>query len=302
MHNTVFLSSTFTDLEQHRLAVQNVIRQMEMRDISMETFGARDERPASECVRLIRDRSNVFVGIYAHRYGFIPDDEEISICEMEYRAAGNAGLPRFLYLIEPDHPWPPTNIDHGNARAQLECFKEYIRKRHICPTFTEPDQLSALVAADLGRHFSMKEAEKVGPDIPVKDIGLESLRGKPLEQPGEWNDRRKGVYENNRNLFLAHVIEPSAKEGQEFDVFIYLTRHRPDLYPKGFQDVRVAEFYLGRYWENKVFPAIEHDGFLGIKTSAYGTFLCLCRVTFEDGPDALLHRYIDFEAQRTGGQ
>ncbi len=72
---------------------------------------------------------------------------------------------------------------------------------------------------------------------------------------------------------------PSSKTAQTFDVFIYLIRHQSE----NLSDVVVAEFFLGPYWENKVFPAVAQDGFIGISTSAYGTFLCICRVTFIDG-------------------
>ena len=98
-------------------------------------------------------------------------------------------------------------------------------------------------------------------------------------------------------MFLTHIIRPSSKPGQTFDVFIYLIRHQSN----DLSDIRLAEFFLGPYWENKVFPAVETNGFLGIATSAYGTFLCLCRVTFSDGSSLNLERYIDFETQRTGG-
>jgi hypothetical protein len=72
MTHRVFLSSTFTDLAGHRRAVQNGIRQLGAIDVSMEHFGARDERPADECVRLVQQESDLFVGIYAHRYGYGP--------------------------------------------------------------------------------------------------------------------------------------------------------------------------------------------------------------------------------------
>ena len=44
----------------------------------MEHFGARDERPADECMRLVRDESDLFVAIYAHKYRYIPDGSETS--------------------------------------------------------------------------------------------------------------------------------------------------------------------------------------------------------------------------------
>lgn len=295
--NRVFLSSTFTDLADYRTAVQAAIRQLGANDVSMENFGARDERPVDECVRLVREESDLFVGIYAHKYGYVPDGGDVSISELEYRAASDVPLPRFIYVIDENQPWLPAYIDSGSERDRLRTMKSMLLKRHICQTFGSKDQLATKVVADIGRHMAMQRAAKVGPGIPVKDIGIDSLRGAVAETEDEWNARRNSIYEKNRNLFMTHVIKPSSKPGQTFDVFIYLLRHRSD----DLSDVRAAEFFLGPHWENKVFAAVPQKGFVGISTSAFGTFLCVCRVTFTDGTALYLERYIDFETQRTGG-
>ena len=297
MHHRVFLSSTFSDLTTHREAVQRAIRQLGAIDVSMEHFGARDERPVDECVRLVREESDIFVGIYAHRYGYVPDGTDTSISELEYNAAQSAALPRFIYTVDDNHPWLPAYIDSGVNLERLLAFKAALLKRHICQTFTGHDHLATKVVADVGRHIAMQTTAKVGPGIPVPDIGIESLRGMVSETPDEWSLRRNAVYAANRNVFLTHVVRPSSKPEQTFDVFIYLLRHKAE----SFSDVVVAEFFLGKYWDNRVFPAVEQNGFIGISTSAYGPFLCVCRISFRDGSHLYLDRYIDFEAQRTGG-
>src|SRR5271169_56365 len=109
----VFISSTFTDLAEHRRTVQDALRQLGVIDVSMEHFGARDERPVDECLRLVREESDLFVGIYAHRYGYVPDGAEFSISEMEYKAASDVPLPRFIYLIDENQLWLPAHIDTG---------------------------------------------------------------------------------------------------------------------------------------------------------------------------------------------
>jgi hypothetical protein len=199
---------------------------------------------------------------------------------------------------------PPADPATGDKAKKLRAFKGALLKHHICQTFAGKDQLATKVVADIGRHTAMQNAPRVGPGIPVQDIGLESLVQdiglESLVQPvmetsDEWNERRNAVYQAHRDVFLTHIIRPSSKPGQRFDVFIYLTRHKSE----DFTDVLFAEFFLGPYWENKVFPAVAKSNFIGISTSAYGTFLCICRVTFKD----MTHLYLDldFETQRTGG-
>ena len=119
MASRVFLSSTFTDLSEYRKTVQTAIRQLGAVDVSMEHFGARDERPAEECVRLVHQESDLFVGIYAHRYGYVPDGADVSISEMEYKAASDAALPRFIYVVDENQPWLPSHVDDGTKRARL---------------------------------------------------------------------------------------------------------------------------------------------------------------------------------------
>ena len=159
MVHRVFLSSTFSDLSEHRTAVQNAIRQLGASDVSMENFGARDQRPAAECERIIREESDLFVGIYAHRYGFIPEGSEISICEMEYNAA--SALPRFIYIVDDGHPWLPRSIDRDDAAKKLNAFKRELLNRHICKNFTTADNLAKNVVADIGRHLVEKAIQTV---------------------------------------------------------------------------------------------------------------------------------------------
>lgn len=94
-----------------------------------------------------------FVGIYAHRYGYVPDGAELSISEMEYKAASEVSFPRFIYIVDGNHPWRPGYIDMGESRARLVAFKGALQRRHICQVFDTHDHLAAKVAADVGRHI-----------------------------------------------------------------------------------------------------------------------------------------------------
>lgn len=107
----------------------------------------------------------------------------------------------------------------------------------------------------------------------------------------DWEATRQGIYQNNRDFFVAHVLEPSKKDGQEYDIFIYLIRHKST----DFSNIEKAEFFFGHYWGNKIYVGSKNGELIGVKTSAYGPFLALCRVTFKDGTSVMLNKYIDFE-------
>ena len=295
MSQTVFVSSTFVDLADHRATVQSAIRQLGAVDISMENFGARDERPKDECLRIIASEAQTFVGIYAHRYGFIPKGDKKSITESEYDAASQHNLPKFIYLVNEEALWSPKLIENGIPAKKLLQFKDRLNSTHICKRFTTKDDLATSVAADLGRHFLRSALVRVpasGEDAPTTFPRSDSWTSK------DWNDRRYGKYRTNRDVFLVHSLAPSAVPKQLFDIFIYLQRHHShDL-----SEVAHAEFFLGPYWHDRVFHVPNVGAPVGINTSAYGEFLCVCRVTFTDGTQILLDRYVNFsEYARSDG-
>ena len=67
----IFLSSTYTDLSDIRTKVSQWLTGIFGTDlIIMETFGSEAAPPDVNSVRRVRD-CDLFVGIYAHRYGTV---------------------------------------------------------------------------------------------------------------------------------------------------------------------------------------------------------------------------------------
>lgn len=186
---------------EHRKTVQVAIRQLGGIDVSIENFGALEERPTDECIRLVQQESDVFVGIYAHRYGYVPDGAELSISEMEYKAASEVSFPRFIYIVDGNHPWRPGYIDMGESRARLVAVKGALQRRHICQVFDTHDHLAAKVAADVGRHIVLQKTKKVGAISPAPSISFESLQLASIEIPEQWNEQHNAFYAEHRGIF-----------------------------------------------------------------------------------------------------
>ncbi len=128
----------------------------------------------------------------------------------------------------------------------------------------------------------------------VKSLSIE--RDKEYERVGGKRVDGKEV----DGLFLAHIYKHSTIPGMQFDVTIFIMRHRTgdphSPYKQGLVDIKDATFDLGSSWRPNMVSVINDGGFIGITTSAWGTFLATCEVTFTDGkPPVILHRYIDFE-------
>lgn len=110
----------------------------------------------------------------------------------------------------------------------------------------------------------------------------------------DWPAERAAIYDDTHCIFLTHVIEPSREQGQEYDIFVYLIPHKET----DIAIVKYAEFFFGHYWGNEVFAETLRNGHIGVRTSAFGPFLCTCRIHFNDGRVAFVSRYIDFEMGR----
>ncbi len=87
----VYVSSTWLDLQPERKAVEAAVQRLrETKFVGMEYFGSRDETTHDASLAEV-ERSEVYVGIIAGRYGS-------GITEAEYDRATERGLPRFVYL------------------------------------------------------------------------------------------------------------------------------------------------------------------------------------------------------------
>jgi Domain of unknown function (DUF4062) len=93
----VFISSTLEELAEERAAALRAIRRLHLVPVWYES-GARPHAPRS-MYRAYLEQSQVFVGIYWQRYGWVAPGMEISGLEDEFRLA--AGKPMLLYLKRP---------------------------------------------------------------------------------------------------------------------------------------------------------------------------------------------------------
>lgn len=151
---TVFISSTFRDL--HVLRQETVDRLREVfgaRLIAMETFGTDEAPPDVSSVRRVSE-CDIFVGIYARRYGTIEPVSGKSITELELEEAERAFsagriLGLMLYLLNDTAAWDPGHCDQDpTAVGGLRRLQERI-SRHTPVIFSRAQDLPFLVIRDL---------------------------------------------------------------------------------------------------------------------------------------------------------
>ena len=85
-HLPIFVGSTFTDMQEHRKAIQAALGQLETIVRGMEHFGSKPGSPAEECLSVVRS-CKVYVGVFGMRYGSIPNNHDKSMAHLEYDEA-----------------------------------------------------------------------------------------------------------------------------------------------------------------------------------------------------------------------
>src|SRR5215468_9803473 len=87
----VFISSTLEELAEERTAARRAITRLHLVPVFYES-GARPHPPRA-MYRAYLKQSQVFVGIYWQRYGWVAPGMEISGLEDEFRLAAAGGVP-----------------------------------------------------------------------------------------------------------------------------------------------------------------------------------------------------------------
>lgn len=164
----IFLSSTYVDLTVHRQKAAEAIERLGQQGVRMEVFGARPLEPKDTCFEEI-ESSDALVGIYAHRYGYVPPQSEKSITEQEFDFAQQNKKPIFCFMIEDEYSWLPRHIEGEPGRAKLQHFKQRIRTMMVVDVFTSPEDLAYKVASSLGRFFLTRKVEQELERIPGRE-------------------------------------------------------------------------------------------------------------------------------------
>ena len=157
----VFISSTLEELAAERAAARRAIARLNLVSVWYES-GARPHPPRS-LYRAYLQQSQVFVGIYWQRYGWVAPGMQVSGLEDEYRLA--AGRPMLLYLKLPAPEQEP----------RLTAMIEDIRAAGTVSyrTFATPRELERLLAEDLAVVLSERfagAAVDAGAELPAGTV------------------------------------------------------------------------------------------------------------------------------------
>jgi NB-ARC domain/Domain of unknown function (DUF4062) len=143
----VFLSSTSRDLKEYRDAGIGVCNRFGLTPVGMEFFGAMPAG-ASEASKERLAGSNVYVGLFAHRYGYVEDGYDCSVTEIEFDYAGELGIDRLCFLVDPEYPWPVADVEQ-RRHAEVQAFREKVERESVRELFTTVDDFEKKLLASL---------------------------------------------------------------------------------------------------------------------------------------------------------
>ena len=142
----VFVSSTLAELADERAAVARAISALRLTPVLFE-LGARPH-PPRELYRAYLAQSDIFIGLYWQRYGWVGPGMDISGLEDEFRLSDS--IPRLLYVKTPAPDREPR-LTAMIDELQTEGTDSY-------RTFRTPRELGRLVRDDLALLLSERFA------------------------------------------------------------------------------------------------------------------------------------------------
>src|SRR5882672_4961274 len=136
------ISSTARDLPEHRGEIRLGCESAGFEPLVMEHLPALDADAIKASLHMVNE-AHVYVGVFAYRYGYVPDGYGISITEMEYNRAVELKKPRLIFFIHEDHPITKKDIESGSGELKLQDLKDRLSKERVVTFFRSPKDLRA---------------------------------------------------------------------------------------------------------------------------------------------------------------
>jgi hypothetical protein len=105
--------------------------------------------------------SDLFGGIYAHRYGTTPDGV-VSITEREYDRAIELKKPVLAFIVDDAFPWDDTFKEGEPGRSRLAALKARVREHQTPERFKSPEDLGFRVATSVHAQLAPFSAVREG--------------------------------------------------------------------------------------------------------------------------------------------
>ena len=141
----VFVSSTYNDLKEERLAVTQLLLKMGFIPVGMEQFPA-SNMSQMEYIKMMLDSCDYYLLILAGKYGSI-DTDGIGFTEKEYDYAIEKGIPVMSILVRDIGKLENAKCEEADARrALLKKFRDKVSTGKMVDFYTDLGSLTTVVA------------------------------------------------------------------------------------------------------------------------------------------------------------
>jgi predicted ATPase len=169
----VFVSSTLDELAAERAATREAISQLRLTPVLFES-GARPY-PPREIYRAYLAQSEIFVGLYWQRYGWVAPSMQVSGLEDEYQLAGEK--PKLIYVKTPAPEREPrlkALLDRIRAEGAVSYQK-----------FATPEELRDRLANDLAQLLTERFTSPPEAAVPARPAPLPVPRSALIDRQQE---------------------------------------------------------------------------------------------------------------------
>lgn len=154
---SVFISSTYNDLKEHRKEVLNTLHKLAANGLpiviyAMEYIMTMAEHPGNHCLKLIRN-SDEYIGIFGATYGSIWSERGVSFTEAELKEAEDIKIKRSIYLSSPEHRNSLLKESDPKKSIKIRQLEEYLKNNYIVEFFDSPIHLARSVAERMSISF-----------------------------------------------------------------------------------------------------------------------------------------------------
>src|SRR6266705_645396 len=169
----VFVSSTLDELAPERAAAREAISQLRLTPVLFES-GARPY-PPRELYRAYLAQSDIFVGLYWQRYGWVAPSIQVSGLEDEYQLAGEK--PKLIYVKTPAPEREP----------RLQALLDRIRTEDAASyqKFATPEELCEQIANDLALLLTERFTSPPQAPVPARLATLPVPRSRLIDRKQE---------------------------------------------------------------------------------------------------------------------
>jgi tetratricopeptide (TPR) repeat protein len=165
------LSATARDLADQRSVAEAACIAQEFFPVWMKHLPARDADGFKVSMEMV-DKADIYIGIYAWRYGWVPDFDnprQVSITELEFdraleRKASGKIKEILIFIMDEAVKVAPADIEMSDvAQQKLKAFKERASKKRVVGYFTSTEDLQRQISEALTA-FKLRNMAEAPPE------------------------------------------------------------------------------------------------------------------------------------------